>query len=107
MAQRASPRFARALGRRPAVTRSAAAAAAADSNAEDGLSTLTRREREILDLLGSGASNVQIATALVISENTVKVHVRHILEKLDARNRFEAVLKVQRAASYAAPDLRH
>jgi two-component system nitrate/nitrite response regulator NarL len=57
----------------------------------NGSRELSQREREILGLLASGGSNKDIARALVLSENTVKSHVRSILEKLDVRNRAEAV----------------
>jgi DNA-binding NarL/FixJ family response regulator len=56
----------------------------------DGERRLTRRETEILDLLAQGLSNKQIAAQLVISQNTVKNHVRNILEKLRLRSRAEA-----------------
>lgn len=52
---------------------------------------LTSREREVIALMAGGASNASIATSLVISEATVKSHVRHILRKLAASNRTEAV----------------
>jgi NarL family two-component system response regulator LiaR len=51
---------------------------------------LTRREREVLDLLASGLSNLQISRRLNISLNTAKNHVGNILSKLGARNRTEA-----------------
>lgn len=54
------------------------------------LAVLTPREREILEHLGKGASTREIAADLVIAENTVKVHVHNILEKLNLRNRREA-----------------
>ena len=54
---------------------------------------LTRREREVLHLMAAGQSNRDIAGSLGISENTVKNHVRSILEKLPARSRMEAVVK--------------
>jgi DNA-binding NarL/FixJ family response regulator len=54
---------------------------------------LSRRESEVLDLLGQGLRNRQIASTLYISEATVKVHVRHILEKLNAHTRAEAVAR--------------
>jgi len=57
------------------------------------LGTLTTREREVLAFLADGASNAAIADALVISEATVKSHVRHILRKLAASNRTEAVAR--------------
>jgi DNA-binding NarL/FixJ family response regulator len=60
--------------------------------AEDGEGErrLTRREVEILGLVAEGLSNKQIAQRLVISQNTVKNHVRNILEKLRLRSRAEA-----------------
>ncbi len=51
---------------------------------------ITSREREVLEQLAEGASNREIAEALVISEKTASVHVSHILSKLGARNRAEA-----------------
>lgn len=54
-------------------------------------STLTRREAEILGHMANGHTNGRIATKLVISEGTVKSHVKHILRKLGAANRAEAV----------------
>jgi len=54
---------------------------------------LSKREREVLDCLARGMTSAQIAGDLFISENTVKTHVRHILEKLEASNRAEAVSK--------------
>lgn len=54
-------------------------------------SPLTAREREVIDLVSSGATNQEIASSLVISESTVKSHVKHILRKLGAANRAEAV----------------
>ena len=54
-------------------------------------STLTRREVEVLRLMAAGDTNGRIARRLVISEGTVKSHVKHILRKLGAANRAEAV----------------
>ncbi len=54
---------------------------------------LSRREREVLAALARGATTAEIAAALVISESTVKTHVRHLLEKLEANNRTEAVAR--------------
>jgi two-component system nitrate/nitrite response regulator NarL len=55
---------------------------------------LSDRETEVLALVGRGETNREIAEELIISEHTVKVHLRAILNKLDLRNR-------QQAASYA------
>jgi DNA-binding NarL/FixJ family response regulator len=55
---------------------------------------LSPREREVGALLAQGHTNAEIARALFISEVTVKVHVRHILAKLGARNRAEAAVLV-------------
>lgn len=52
---------------------------------------LTPREREVLELVARGAINSEIAECLVISENTVKFHMKNILQKLQARNRAEVV----------------
>jgi two-component system nitrate/nitrite response regulator NarL len=54
---------------------------------------LSSREMEVLGCLAQGQTTMQIADSLFISENTVKTHVRHILEKLEASNRAEAVSK--------------
>jgi len=57
---------------------------------EERLARLSEREREVLTLLAAGLRNREIAVRLVISEDTVKTHVRHVLEKLRFRNRAEA-----------------
>ncbi|HZN76219.1 MAG TPA: AAA family ATPase [Micromonosporaceae bacterium] len=57
---------------------------------EDRLQRLTRREREVLQLLIKGLANKEIARELVIAEKTVSVHVHNIMRKLDVRNRTEA-----------------
>jgi LuxR family maltose regulon positive regulatory protein len=62
---------------------------------DDPLETLTRREREVLGLLSQGMTNADIARCLYIETSTVKVHVRHILDKLGARNRLEAVIRAR------------
>src|SRR5690349_12975415 len=60
------------------------------SGDDDPLAELSDREREVLSLLADGLRNREIAERLIISEATVKTHVRHILEKLRFRNRAEA-----------------
>jgi DNA-binding CsgD family transcriptional regulator len=51
--------------------------------------TLTRREREVLALIASGQSNRQMAECLVVSPETVKTHVRHVLSKLGVARKAE------------------
>jgi DNA-binding NarL/FixJ family response regulator len=58
---------------------------------------LTRRERQVLELIGQGLSNKRIALALDISEKTVKAHVGHVLAKLDVTDRTQAALYAERA----------
>jgi DNA-binding NarL/FixJ family response regulator len=60
------------------------------SPAPDPLEALSARERDVLALVAEGLRNREIAERLVISETTVKTHVRHVLEKLRFRNRAEA-----------------
>jgi DNA-binding NarL/FixJ family response regulator len=54
---------------------------------------LSEREIEVLQILAQGFTTAQTASELVISENTVKTHIRHILNKLEVGNRAEAVAK--------------
>ena len=54
---------------------------------------LTERESEVLRFLSRGLTTAQTGSEMFISENTVKTHVRHILEKLEVSNRAEAVAK--------------
>ena len=55
--------------------------------------SLSPREREILDLVVQGSTNREMATTLFITEKTVKVHLRHIYEKLGVRSRTEAAVR--------------
>jgi two-component system NarL family response regulator len=63
-----------------------------DDDATGGEPKLTDREVEVLRLVARGMSNKEIAGQLVIAENTVKNHVRNILEKLRLRSRTEAAM---------------
>ncbi|MEF7613315.1 response regulator [Aquincola sp. MAHUQ-54] len=60
----------------------------------DPLAQLSPREREILDEIAGGASNKEVARALGIAETTVKIHVQHILRKLDLSSRVQAAVLV-------------
>ncbi len=57
---------------------------------ESGIETLTAREMDVLRELITGAANKDIAARLYISENTVRIHVHNILDKLHMSNRVEA-----------------
>ena len=67
------------------------AGATATAGRTDRGPRLTPRQREILAALAGGASTEQIAERLFLSRETVRNHVRHILQRLDARSRLEAV----------------
>ena len=58
--------------------------------AHDRISRLTRREREVLELLAEGADNERIARVLVISPQTARTHIQNILGKLAVHSRLEA-----------------
>jgi DNA-binding NarL/FixJ family response regulator len=62
------------------------------SRNHDAVESLTTREREVFTLIAQGLSNPEIAAQLFLSEATVKTHVGHILAKLNARDRVQAVL---------------
>ena len=55
------------------------------------------REQDVLRCLARGLTTSQIASELYISENTVKTHIRHVLEKMEVNNRAEAVAKALQA----------
>lgn len=76
-----------AAGERGALWEQAATAA------RGNVPALTRRERQVLELMGRGLGNRAIADELFISENTVKNHVRSLHEKLQVHSRTEAVVR--------------
>jgi two-component system, NarL family, response regulator LiaR len=59
---------------------------------EDAIAQLTRREREVLELIALGHSNKRIALELGVAEKTVKTHVGHLLAKLGVADRTQAAL---------------
>jgi two-component system, NarL family, nitrate/nitrite response regulator NarL len=61
-------------------------------NADRAAAALTSREQEILEHISNGMSNKRIAQALNITEGTVKVHVKHLLKKLNLHSRTEAAV---------------
>jgi DNA-binding CsgD family transcriptional regulator len=84
------------VGLRPAESRPAAG---------DGLG-LTAREREVLQLLGRGSTNREVAAALTISAKTASDHVTHILGKLGVGHRVEAAALAHRLTALTARDER-
>ena len=64
---------------------------------KESLTNLTVREREVLDLLGQGCSNAEIADRLIITEYTVRTHVNRVFKKLNLTNRTKAALYLMHA----------
>ena len=64
----------------------------AGSDTSGKLATLTEREMEVLHHVTQGLSNQEIANELVVSEGTVKTHVKRVLSKLEVRDRTQAVI---------------
>ena len=82
LAPSVTKRLIEAFARRPAQT----------TPSPSRLASLTARERDVLLLLARGLSNAEIATALFVSEATIKTHVGNLLAKLGLRDRVQAVI---------------
>jgi DNA-binding NarL/FixJ family response regulator len=66
------------------------------------LDELSEREREVFRLIARGLSNAEIAEELFISETTVKTHITHILQKLNLRDRVQAVVLAYQTGIFEA-----
>jgi DNA-binding NarL/FixJ family response regulator len=77
-------------------------AAASDSHQQPTRTSLTPREREVLQLVTEGRTNREIAASLKISPGTVKNHVEHIIAKLDVSDRTQAAVYALRHGLLAA-----
>jgi len=74
---------------------------------EQPVEALTPREQEVLKLISQGASNHDIAERLFLSDGTVRTHVHHILEKLNLKNRNQAIVYAMKAGLTERPDNLH
>jgi DNA-binding NarL/FixJ family response regulator len=72
--------------------------------APKGFADLSEREREVFRLIARGFSNAEIAKELYISDTTVKTHVTHILQKLDLRDRVQAVVLAYQTGVFEADE---
>jgi DNA-binding NarL/FixJ family response regulator len=68
-----------------------------------GLLELTAREREVLRMIASGASNREIARSLFLSEGTVRNHISHILTRLNVRDRTQAAIVANTFSAWLEP----
>ncbi len=92
----------------PAAIRALAARRAPATPTASGLDSarLTDREAQILRLIAQGRSNAEISAQLIVSAETVKTHVAHVLAKLGARDRTQAVIRAYDSGFIAPRDPR-
>lgn len=67
----------------------------ANSAAAPAAGGLSEREQEVLQLIAAGMSNQEIADTLIVAVSTIKVHIRHLYQKLDAQNRIQVVTRAR------------
>jgi len=77
---------------------------AARAAAENSMDLLTAREYEVLRLMATGLRNGEVAEELGVSVKAVEFHVTHVLAKLSARSRAEAIIKAQQHGLVSLPD---
>jgi DNA-binding NarL/FixJ family response regulator len=78
-----------------------------DTKQRESVDELTSREIEVLEEVVKGASNKEIADILNITENTVKIHLRNILEKLHVQNRIQAAVHAVREGLIISSNQEH
>ena len=69
-----------------------------------GVDTLTGREMDVFRLITQGLSNAEIGQKLFISDTTVKTHVTRLLQKLDLRDRAQAIVLAYQSRLFDEPD---
>lgn len=74
-----------------------------DDRAQSSLERLTKRERQVLELISEGADDAAIAEALAISPRTVRTHVQNVMRKLRVHSRIEAAMFAARHGASAEP----
>ena len=79
----------------------------APSDASEEFDELTERELEVFRLIARGLSNAEIRSELYISDTTVKTHITHILQKLNLRDRVQAVVLAYQTGLFETDPMSH